>query len=356
MLVKKLKCVNFRNLNDIKIEPCEEMNVIYGENAQGKTNLIEAIWLFTGAKSFRAVKDSAFLMKDKEKGFCELEFEALGTEYSAKMEFNDKRNALLNDKILSSPSKLAGTFNAIIFSPTDLSLVSEGPAVRRHFLDLAIGQLYPAYINIIRDYSRAVTQRNQIIKEYKYDATLGVMLDVFEQEIALNGKKIIDHRRRYLERLKEYIPNIYSGLSSGREIVTAEYICSANGEKLLEELKNSRKEDMYSGVTSIGPHRDDIELTVNGLAARGYGSQGQKRSIALSIKLSQAEVIKNVVGESPVCLLDDVMSELDPGRQNYILNHIRGCQSFLTCCDPSNCAGLQNGTIFHVEKGNVKRE
>lgn len=356
MLVKSIRCVNFRNLGNATAEPCDGMNVIYGENAQGKTNLIEAIWLFTGAKSFRAAKDSAFLTKGKQKGFCELDFTALGTEYTAKMEFVEKRTAYLNDKALSSPSRLAGQFNAIVFSPSDLSLVSDGPAVRRHFIDLAIGQLYPAYINILKDYTRAVTQRNQIIKDYRYDSTLGVMLDVFEEEIAANGAKIIDHRRRYLERLKEFIPEIYSGLSSGRENVAAGYLCTCEGERLLERLHEVRREDMYSGVTSIGPHRDDIELTVNGLAARGYGSQGQKRSIALSIKLSQAEVIKNVVGESPVCLLDDVMSELDPGRQNYILNHIRGWQSFLTCCDPSNCAGLRDGMIFRVENGNVKRE
>lgn len=356
MLVEKIKCVNFRNLEDVEASPCDGMNVIYGENAQGKTNLIESIWLFTGAKSFRAVKDTSFLMQGKKKGFCNLDFTALGTQYCAKMEFDEKRTAYLNDKALSSPSKLAGQFNAIVFSPSDLSLVADGPSVRRHFIDLAIGQLYPAYINILRDYTRAVTQRNQIIKDYKYDGSLGVMLDVFEDEIALNGKKMIKHRRKYLERLKMFIPDIYSGLSSGREKVEAEYLCSCEGENLAERLREIRKEDMFSGVTSIGPHRDDIELKVNNLAARGYGSQGQKRSIALSIKLAQAEVIRDVVGESPVCLLDDVMSELDPGRQNYILNHIRGWQSFLTCCDPSNCAGLKDGMIFKVENGSIKRE
>ena len=355
MLVKNIKCVNFRNIADIKVEPCEQMNVICGENAQGKTNLIEAIWLFTGAKSFRSAKDSSFLMKEKSKGFCVLDFDSLGTEYTAKMEFGEKRTAFLNDKALSSPSKLAGKFNAIVFSPSDLSLVSDGPAVRRHFLDLAIGQLYPAYINILKDYTRAVTQRNQIIKDYKYDSTLGVMLDVFEEEIALNGKKIIEHRKKYLERLKEFIPQIYYGLSSGKEKIDAQYVCSSEGFDLIKKLHDIRKDDMYSGVTSVGPHRDDIDLTINGLAARGYGSQGQKRSIALSIKLSQAEVIKNVAGESPVCLLDDVMSELDPNRQNYILNHIRGWQSFLTCCDPYNCSGLKDGTIFNVENGEIKR-
>lgn len=356
MQVNKLKCVNFRNIEQTEIEPCQEMNVIYGENAQGKTNLLEAIWLFTGAKSFRSAKDSAFLKNGSSKGYCELDFSAEGTEYNARMEFDEKRTAFLNQKILQSPARLAGKFNAVVFSPADLSLVTDGPAVRRHFIDLAIGQLYPAYINILRDYTRAVTQRNQIIKEYKYDASVSIMLDVFEQEIAQKGKKIIDHRRRYLERLKEYIPEIYYGLSSGKEKICAEYICCCEGDDLQEKLIESRKEDMYSAVTSVGPHRDDISLTVNDMNARGYGSQGQKRSIALSIKLAQAEVINKIVGESPVCLLDDVMSELDPSRQNYILNHIRGRQSFLSCCDPSNCEGLKEGTIFKVENGYVRKE
>ena len=356
MLVNRLKCVNFRNIENTEFSPCDEMNVIYGENAQGKTNLIEAIWLFTGAKSFRSSKDSSFIMNGAQKGCCELDFFARGIEYNAKIEYSEKRTAFLNDKALQSTARLAGNFNAIVFSPADLSLVSDGPSVRRNFIDLCIGQLYPAYINILRDYSRAVTQRNQIIKEYKYDSTLSVMLDVFEEEIARNGKKIIEQRRKYLEMLKKYIPEIYYGISSGKEAVGAEYMCLCEGDELLKRLNECRKEDMYSAVTSVGPHRDDILLTVNKMNARGYGSQGQKRSIALSIKLAQAEVIKDVVGESPVCLLDDVMSELDPNRQNYILNHIRGWQSFLTCCDPSNCAGLKDGAIFKVEKGRISKE
>ena len=356
MLVNSISCTDFRNLSNITLTPCDGMNVIYGENAQGKTNLLEAIWLFTGAKSFRNAKDSAFLKNDAKCGQNVLNFTAFGTQMDAKMEFTEKRTAFLNGKSLQSPSRLAGQFNAIVFSPSDLSLVSDGPAVRRHFIDLAIGQIYPAYINVLRDYTKAVAQRNQIIKEFRYDSTLSVMLDVFEDEIARNGKKIIDHRMRYLERIKQYIPIIYSGLSSGREIISAEYLCSCEGENLSQKLKENRKEDMYSGVTSVGPHRDDIALSVNGMSARNYGSQGQKRSIALSIKLAQAEVIKTVVGESPVCLLDDVMSELDPGRQNYILNHIRGWQSFLTCCDPSNCDGLRDGQIFRIENGSIVRE
>ncbi len=356
MEIKQLRCVHFRNLGEVVLTPEKGMNVIWGENAQGKTNLLEAIWLFTGAKSFRNAKDSAFLTLGEEKGRTELVFSSGGTEMDAQMEFSDKRTAFLNEKPLSNPSRLAGTFNAVVFSPADLSLVQDGPAGRRRFLDLAIGQLYPAYIGVLRDYTRAVTQRNQTIKDYRYDASLGVMLDVFEEEIAKNGTKLIEWRKRYLDRLGAYLPKIYAGISSDKEQVGMELVLSCKAENLAETLKIARKEDMFNGVTSFGPHRDDLNFTLNGLSARGYGSQGQKRSIALSVKLAQAEVIRETVGEYPVCLLDDVMSELDPARQNYILNHIREWQSFLTCCDPSDFEGLQGGKRFHVENGMILTE
>jgi len=353
MKIKRLECRNYRNIEFAEIFPDDCMNVICGENAQGKTNLIEAIWLFSGAKSFRNTKDSQPVKFGEKKAVCRLDFESGSVLNNAVMEFTDKRTAFLNDKALSNPSKLAGVFNAVVFSPVDLGLVKEGPAVRRRFLDIAIGQLYSGYINTLQEYTRAVKQRNEIIKDYKYDSTVSVMLDIFEDEISSKGLKIIEYRKRYIEIIKKFLPEIYEGLSSGREILETEYLLSCEPENLRQRLIDSRKEDIYSGITSVGPHRDDLVFKLNGINARIYGSQGQQRSIALSLKLAQAQVIKDIMGEYPVCLLDDVMSELDPRRQGYILNHIRGWQSFLTCCDPSNIEGLQNGKIIRVNKGVV---
>ncbi len=353
MKVLELKLENFRNIEFILLFPCEGMNVICGENAQGKTNILEAIWLFTGAKSFRGAKDSEFIKFDCLKSNLELEFEAEGIKKEALINIKEKRKAFLNQNQLKSPSNLAGNFNAVIFSPNDLSLVKEGPAVRRKFLDTALGQLYPSYIEILKKYIRAVTQRNRIIKDYKYDSTLSVMLDVFENEIAENGRKIIRMRKKYISLINEFLPPIYSGISKGKEFLDTEYICKCEEENLEEILKNSRKEDMFSGVTSQGPHRDDIEFKINGINARNFGSQGQKRSVALSLKLAEAEVIKKISGEYPVFLLDDVMSELDPERQNFILNHTKGLQVFLTCCDPSNLKQLKAGKIFEVKEGKI---
>lgn len=353
MKIKSLKISNFRNIKEMKIEPCDGMNVICGENAQGKTNLLESIWLFTGAKSFRGNKDEAFIKFGCEKADLEIEFISEEVEKEAEIKIKEHRTAFLNGKKLKSSSQLAGNFNAIVFSPTDLRIVSEGPAVRRRFLDLAIGQIYPTYIEILRNYLRAVSQRNKIIKEYRYDSTVSVMLDVFEEEIAQNGLKIIKYRKRYIEILSEFTKKLYSGLSGGKENLEIEYIKSFSGENLLEQLKEKRKEDMFTATTSIGPHRDDLDFKINGISARTYGSQGQKRSVALSLKLAEAEVIKKDVGECPVCLLDDVMSELDPKRQNFILNHIEGMQTFLTCCDPENVKNLKVGKKFIISKGEV---
>lgn len=352
MNILNLECKNFRNLENIKITPCENMNVICGENAQGKTNLIEAIWLFTGAKSFRNSKDCQFLKFNCEKAICNLDFKSEETENNAKLEITDKRIAYLNENKLKSPSALAGKFSAVVFSPLDLKLVSGGPNERRKFLDLSIGQIYPTYIEILKNYLRAVMQRNKIIKDYKYDSTVSIMLDVFESEIAESGKKIIKLRKKYIETLNCFLPNLYEGISSGKEILKTEYICKS-GENLFKDLENSRKEDMFSGTTSVGPHRDDIEFEINGKSVRNFGSQGQKRSVALAVKLAEAEVLKKKTGECPVILLDDVMSELDKNRQNFILNHIEEMQSFLTCCDYTNVENLKNGKIFNIKNGSV---
>ena len=352
MKILNLECKNFRNLKNIYLEPCDNMNVICGENAQGKTNIIEAIWLFTGAKSFRGSKDSAFLKFGESKAACTINFQSQGIVNNARLEIENKRTATLNENRLKSAAALAGNFNAIIFSPIDLSIVSEGPSIRRKFIDTAIGQIYPAYIGILKNYMRAVVQRNQIIKDFKYDSTVSVMLDVFEGEIAATGRKIIEFRKRYLELLSQFLPFLYDGISEGKEILETNYIsvCSNNLE---QELKEKRKEDMFSGVTSVGPHRDDIDFKINAISARGFASQGQKRSIALALKLAEAEVIRKKTGECPVILLDDVMSELDKNRQNFVLNHIENMQSFLTCCDESNFEGLKKGKVFTVKGGNI---
>ncbi|MGI6279165.1 MAG: DNA replication/repair protein RecF [Acutalibacteraceae bacterium] len=353
MKVLSLELKNFRNLERVEIKPCDGMNVICGENAQGKTNLLESVWLFTGAKSFRGSVDKDFIRFGEKKAECRLTFLTEGIEKEAEIEIEERRTAFLSGKRMKTPSELAENFKAIVFSPIDLKLVSEGPNIRRRWIDTAIGLLYPVYIDILKKYVRAVTQRNRILKDIKNNLPAQDMLDIFEKEIAENGTKIIKYRKRYLEIISDFLPDLYEALSGGKEKLEIGYVKSFEGENLLEGLKLKRREDMFSGKTSIGPHRDDIDFKINGVSARTYGSQGQKRSVALSLKLAEAEVIKQKTGEFPVCLMDDVMSELDPKRQNFVLNHIKGMQVFLTCCDPENVKNLTVGKKFTVNKGAV---
>lgn len=351
MTVKNVKIKNFRNINDISFSPDSKMNVICGPNAQGKTNLLEALWLFTGAKSFRGAKENEYIMFEKDEAKISIEFEKNGVFLDAEISIKDRRRATLNGNNLSSVGLLAGNFCAIVFSPQDIELVKDGPAVRRKFLDTAIFQIYPQYADCLRKYVRAITQRNILLKDVYYHSELLSMLDAFDSEIVKNGEKIIEYRKKYITHLKETAPIIYSGISENKEKLEISYICNCSSEYFAERLKNARREDIKTGVTSVGPHRDDIEFLINGKNARLFGSQGQKRSVALTLKLSEAEILKLKTGKETVALLDDVMSELDPVRQNYVLNHIKNWQVFITCCDPSNILNLSSGKVFTMKNG-----
>ena len=356
MIIKNLYSKGFRNFTELEFLPTENMNVIYGDNAQGKTNLLEAIWLFCGAKSFRGAKDSELLGFESKKAVNSCDFIFNSNKKNAKIIIEEKRKAELNGKMLSSASKLAGNFYAIVFSPTDLNLVNDSPAVRRRFLDTAIGQIYPLYNEKLRNYIKAVNQRNTILRDVKFHSDIEFLLEDFEKSLALNIKEIVKYRYRYVEILKQILPEIYGGISGKREILDIEYSSQIkkdySEQEILNILKKSRKTDILTGNTSVGPHRDDLNLFLNNSLVKSFGSQGQKRSVCLSLKLSEAKVLKRITGEYPIALLDDVMSELDKSRQDFILNHIKDWQVFITCCDPSNIKGLSSGTVFEMKGGN----
>ena len=356
MEVKRLVGNNFRNLFPFSVEFCDGMNIIYGDNAQGKTNLIEALWLFTGAKSFRTSKDTDLIALGKEKAEIGLEFISGGILREASITIKNRRSAVLDNKSLKTASALAGVFRATVFSPTDLSIVKDGPSIRRRFIDLAIGQLYPNYVDILKLYTKAVMQRNMILKKMNGILSNEPMLDVFESEIAQSGKKIIEYRIKYCEKLTETASEIYSELSSFYEELKVEYIRGCSDEDFEEKLYMSRKKDIYTCSTSVGPHRDDLNFCINGISARSFGSQGQQRSVAIALKLAESRIMNKITGERPIAILDDVMSELDIGRQNFILNHIKDWQVFITCCDPSNITLLNEGKIIKVSGGKIKTE
>ena len=366
MRVERLSAGGFRNLESVEIEALDGVNIIYGDNAQGKTNLIEGIWLFTGAKSFRGAKDSELrgleLSADRP-SVIKMDFFAEEREQNAEIRITDKKEAFLNGIKKRGTAELAGAFHAVVFSPLHVKLVEEGPEARRKFLDGAIGQLYPKYIDLLHRYARAVTQRNMALKSLKYESAVADLIDVFEHSIAGIGGRIVRYRLRYINILRKYAPEIYDGISGGKEVLNLEYVSkiegfseneAQNGNLILSGLRAARAQDAQLYKTSCGPHRDDMDISVNDLLVRSFGSQGQKRSTVLTLKLAEAEVLKEVSGEQPVALLDDVMSELDAGRQDYILNHINGWQVFITCCDPAPIKNMSQGRVFHMDGGRIK--
>ena len=356
MLIKKVSGNSFRNLLPFEIYPHNKMNVIYGENAQGKTNFLEALWLFTGAKSFRTNKDSELASLKEKECKINLVFEKEKSENEASIIIKERRMAIFNEKRLSSASLLAGSFCAIVFSPDDLNLISGSPEKRRKFLDIAISQLYPKYLETLKRYSRALAQRNYILKQIKNGEKKEDFLEPFENELSISGALIIKYRKRYLEIAEEYITEIYKGICGFKESFRVIYEPTVSEEEIFEGIKQNRSEDINAGFTLLGPHRDDLDFLINELSVKKFGSQGQKRSVALALKLSEAEVLNKITGEYPVALLDDVMSELDPERQNYILNHIKKMQVFITCCDPANIGKLNEGNVFFVKSGKISKE
>lgn len=362
MNVKYLQVKNFRNIEKCAIEPCENVNVIFGQNAQGKTNLLESIWLFTGCRSFRGSKDSEMINFNSNKAVLDMDFYAFDRDYSAHLEIGEGRKFMLGG-VKKTTTEIMGNFLSVVFSPVHLSLVKDGPYERRRFLDIAISQLKPKYGVTLSQYNKAIQQRNILLKDIVYHSELYDTLDIWEDRIAFYGSEIVRQRLGYINKLSSYSEEIYGGLSSGKEKLTIGYdqqtlIAGDNKQELYENLKNqlyqSRKNDLTSGFTSVGPHRDDLSIKIDSLAARSYGSQGQQRSAALALKLGEAAVVRSFSSEQPVALLDDVMSELDETRQNYILNHIKDWQVFITCCDPNNVRNLKSGKKFEMKNGKVK--
>lgn len=355
MKVKALWLRDFRNIAGLEMEPCETVNIIYGENAQGKTNLIEALWLFSGMKSFRGAKDAELVRFGAERAGLSLRFESGGREQEAKLTVTNRRTASLNGVGLSSPTGLIRQFRAVVFAPSFLSIVQSGPGERRRFLDTAVCQTLPAYPKILTEYQRLLKQRNAALRDPKAESRLEELLDVLDIQLAAAAETVAKARIGYLEKLSPAAEAVYEGLSGGREAISFLYRTRFGNDNgtYLEQLAAHRRTDMLSRTTNVGPHRDDLEICISGASARLYGSQGQQRSAALSMKLAEAAVLHNETGEQPVILLDDVMSELDARRQDYVLNHIEDRQVFITCCDPENFKRLTGGRTFFVKEGSV---
>jgi len=357
MKISKIEINNFRNIESMTLEPSEKTNIVYGMNAQGKTNLIEAIWLFSGHKSFRGAHDKELIKFGSEFSKLQIEYAGGGLDNKAELLISDKRSYKINGVDLKNSAEMTEESNVVVFSPDQLSIIKDGPSLRRGFLNTAIASVYKIYGENLKKYNRILQQRNAVLKDAKYSRYIYDMIVDYDNVLAAYGENIINARKRYVERLMEFMPLILGGLTSQREAINCIYktegLKEGSAEEIKELLKKYREEDIAAGSTSVGPHRDDLLFTINEVDVRSYGSQGQQRSVMLALKLSEAELMAEISGEKPIALLDDVMSELDPSRQDYILNHIKDWQVFITCCEPSSIERLEGGKTFNIEGGKI---
>ncbi len=371
MKLCRLKTENFRNLAAVDLVPGPGVNVIYGENAQGKTNLIEAIYLLTGQKSFRAAKESDYLRFGTGVARIEAEFTCQNREKTAALAFGSKKLAWLSG-VECTPGELTGEFLAVVFSPGELALIQEGPAERRAFLDGAISQVMPRYTATLAAMSRILLQRNTLITDMQKSGNTAMMeplLETWDRSLARAAFSVCHARARFLRRLAPPAAEIYRDICKREDqpfsltyqpSIPAPGGCDwadmtpAEGEAHIRAaLAAARSEDYKNYCTTIGPHRDNIEVSIAGISARSFGSQGQQRSCALALKLAQCRVMEETLGEAPIILLDDVLSELDKTRREYFLYGKHPGQVFITCCDRNAARTLGGGAAFRMKEGQL---
>lgn len=366
--ILSLKVNRYRNIEQEIINPSENMNIIYGNNAQGKTNLIEAIWLFTGGKSFRGNKDNELIKFGEKEAKLEIQLftEGRSQDFEILIKKN-KRQCSINGIYKNSIASIVGKFCSVIFSPDHLSLIKDGPMTRRKLIDAAICQIKPSYIKLLSRYNKNLNERNALLKAITNNSNLIKTIDIWNENLSILGELIVKERIKYIDILREYSTQIYKGISKDKEKFDIKYQMSFSKSQSITEqtdikciiksiLEDNIKTDIKLGYTQAGPHKDDLNILINDKLARNFASQGQSRSSVLAIKLSEAKILKEKTGENPVILLDDVLSELDTMRQNYIINSLSNFQVFITCCDPHAMTKLIHGKIFEMEDGSIKSQ
>lgn len=365
MLIKRLKLNDYRNYETLDFHPAPGLNVIVGENAQGKTNALEAVFLCAFGKSHRNSRDAELIRRGLRGGYVGLTLQnALGTHtVEVKLRDGEAKRILVDGQGLKRMGELMGTLNAVLFSPEDLSLVKGSPADRRRFMDMELSQMYPTYFYRLQQYNTALKQRNALLKENPLAARPG-MLAMWDEQLANLGESIIAARCKFLDEISTIAYDLHRQISGNRERLNVCYDPNVDTEAalsvreaLLERLTQNAQEDLRRGFTTVGPHRDDIAIKIEDVDLRTYGSQGQQRTAALSLKLSEIALLREIKGEPPVLLLDDVLSELDESRQALLLEASAGCQCFLTCTSLSGIekAGILNMEVFTCRNGGLEQ-
>lgn len=359
MMILSLKLRNFRNYRELEISPHPEVNILFGQNGSGKTNLLEAIHYCALGRSHRTAQDKEVVCKGTEFAAVgvQLQKNNVRMDIQVKLTPNDgkKKSVYVDRKRANRLSDLMGHVQCVIFSPEDLMLVKEGPAIRRRYLDMMLSQLSRGYFSALQQYQKALDQRNALLREAKKGVRLDhAMMDAFEEAMAAQCAVVIPLRRRMVAQTASIAGEKYAAISGrAEENFRMEYKCCVQaGEDIstyvLHALKSSRQEDVYRGSTSFGIHREDIDLTLREREMKVFASQGQIRTAALSMKLAQLEVFRGETGEAPILLLDDVMSELDMTRRTRLLAEISGVQTFITCADESDLEGCRERRSYLV--------
>ena len=357
MIIESVKLENFRNYDTLNIKFDSGTNIFYGDNAQGKTNILEAIYLSGTTKSHKGSKDRETIQFFKEESHIRMKLRKNETAYEIDMHLkkNRSKGIAINGIPIQKASELFGIANFVFFSPEDLNIIKNGPGERRRFMDLELCQLNKVYLYYLSNYNRIVNQRNKLLKEIGFSPEYLDTLDIWDKQMVNYGNNIMKERTDFVEQLNSIVYQIHKKLTGGKEILNISYEKSVESEFFEEKLIKNREKDMRFKMTMYGPHRDDLCFLINGVDIRKFGSQGQQRTAALSLKLAEIELVKQKMKDDPVLLLDDVLSELDSKRQHYLLDSIHDIQTFITCTGIDNFIKNQFeiNKVFHVVNGVV---
>lgn len=357
MYIESLELKNYRNYQELKLNLDKGTNIFYGDNAQGKTNILEAAYICGTTKSHRGSKDKEIISFDEEESHIRMKLNKDSISYKIDMHLrkNKSKGIAINGIPIKKARELFGIINIVFFSPEDLNIIKNGPGERRRFMDLELCQLDQLYLTDLAGYNHIINQRNRLLKDMYMNSSLGSTLDIWDMQLASYGKKIISKRKDFVRELNEIIREIHSNLTGKDEKIEVIYEPSVGEDDFEGTLARNRDRDQKMKMTSSGPHRDDLCFMVNGIDIRKYGSQGQQRTAALSLKLSEIYLVKQKINDTPVLLLDDVLSELDSNRQTYLLDSIHDIQTLITCTGLDDFVNNQFNInkVFKVVKGNV---
>ena len=353
MWIKKIKIKNFRNYESEEINLEKNINIFYGQNAQGKTNIIESIFLCSLGKSFRTKKDKEMIKLNEQNALVEVEYEKSDRDGKIKIEIGNKKNIYLNGIKIKKLSELLGNLNIVIFTPDDINILKGGPQNRRRFLDIMISQLRPNYMHILNLYIKTMEQRNNYLRQIKEEHKDENLLEIWDEKLAEYAIKIYEYRKEFIEKIIKKLDIIHKNITNGEEQIELEYVTECDSkEKYLKLLKERRKLDIIKGFTTKGVHRDDFMIYINRKDIKIFGSQGQNRTAMLSLKLAELQVIYDEIGEYPILLLDDFMSELDKTRRKNFLENIEGTQVIITGTEKLDIENLEY-LEYNVSNGKV---